>query len=374
MLVRYYEKDYNYLIANMSPPKVNFKSYQPRLLQFDNPKTFSSLPKNIFQTWESGELTPKMYHAMQSWQTLNPDWNHYFFTSKERWNYIQDNFSQEILEAYDSLVPGAYKADLWRYCILYHMGGVYADIKIILNNSLYKLLDLDTEFTSVKERDGYHLKGAIWNTFIASKPKHPFLKTAIDMIVENVKNGEYGKNALYPTGPFLLGRAINTVLGRKDYAAFKTGKQIIGDYEFTLWYMPKKNIVSRQQQYVYINRNRKLLCFQVSYNGYREEKKFYSGNVNRSFDYAYCWRNFQAYNKPSNPSKLLYPTLKQIKFAYQESDYHKARQLIIETMFRRKQFHLKLIRYIIQYELKYIFSIPASNLVKLKALLSKKVL
>ena len=28
------------------------------------------------------------------------------------------------------MVPGAYKADLWRYCILYIYGGIYIDIKL----------------------------------------------------------------------------------------------------------------------------------------------------------------------------------------------------------------------------------------------------
>ena len=35
----------------------------------------------------------------------------------------------DVLNAYDSLIPGAYKADLFRYLVLYREGGVYLDCK-----------------------------------------------------------------------------------------------------------------------------------------------------------------------------------------------------------------------------------------------------
>ena len=316
-------------------------------------KKFEHLPKNIFQTWESSQVSPKMYHAVQSWLVLNPDWNYYFYSKDERREFIVDNFDQEILDAYDALIPGAYKADLWRYCVLYINGGVYADIKISLCDSLNRLLNADTQFASVNERQGaHHLKGAVWNTFIAAMPKHPFLKKAIDMIVENVKTVDYGKNALFPTGPFLLGSAINSQLGRKNHAAFKSGEQEIGEYPFTLWFTPKnvKGKYSLANKYVYNNKKMQRVCFLPNYYGYREEKNYCSEKLNHSYDYAYCWRNYKIYNKELNENKLLYPTLKQIKIAYQSSEYSKARGMIKNTFIKYSQFHWKLIRYFVQYE------------------------
>ena len=34
----------------------------------------------------------------------------------------------KYLQAYQSLIPNAYKADLWRYIILYHKGSFYGDL------------------------------------------------------------------------------------------------------------------------------------------------------------------------------------------------------------------------------------------------------
>ena len=51
-----------------------------------------------------------------------------FFNNEERINYI-NNYNQSLGNIYSKLNVGAYKADLWRYCILYIKGGIYLDIK-----------------------------------------------------------------------------------------------------------------------------------------------------------------------------------------------------------------------------------------------------
>ena len=59
----------------------------------------------------------------------NPEFEHRLFDDADCRAYIEENFSADVVEAYDRLLPGAYKADLWRYCVLYKTGGVYLDIK-----------------------------------------------------------------------------------------------------------------------------------------------------------------------------------------------------------------------------------------------------
>ncbi len=310
-------------------------------------KPYKYIPRKIFQTWESSEVTPSTFQAANAWVTHNSNWEYNFYNEIERRGFIKNNFSISVLNAYDALIPGAYKADLWRYCILYVYGGVYADIKIIPCTSLDDILELDTEFTSAKERHGsHHLKGAIWNTFICSKPQHPFLKRSIDKIVDNVVRNDYGKNALYPTGPFLLGNAINEECNRKNNSDFKLGKQKLGGNEFTLWYVPKQR-QSKDVKFstIYTNKNKDTKCFLSNYPTYREEKIIYTETQNKSYDYAYCWRNFSIYASQSNNDYILYPILKQIKYAYKKSNLKQARKLIAKTIFERHQFHWKLARY-----------------------------
>lgn len=43
---------------------------------------------------------------------------------------IRDIYGAEVLEAFDALRPFAYKADLARYCVVNHFGGIYLDLSV----------------------------------------------------------------------------------------------------------------------------------------------------------------------------------------------------------------------------------------------------
>ena len=150
-----------------------------------NKKYFKFIPKKIFQTWETNKVTPGMYDAVHTWIDKNPDWEYHFFDNDDCRNFIKDNFPKKVLAAYDTLIPGAYKADMWRYCVLYIHGGVYCDIKAELLVGLNDIIPEDVEFLSVKDIDSSkrEFKGYIYQAFICTKPKHPFLKNVIDMLV-----------------------------------------------------------------------------------------------------------------------------------------------------------------------------------------------
>jgi len=44
------------------------------------------------------------------------------------------------------LIPGAYKADLFRYCVLLIHGGVYADVDVLLESNLDVAIQPDVGF------------------------------------------------------------------------------------------------------------------------------------------------------------------------------------------------------------------------------------
>lgn len=56
------------------------------------------------------------------------------------------HFPSEVLEAFDILIPGAFKADLFRYCVLFIYGGVYADVDMLLKTKLDMAIDDDIGF------------------------------------------------------------------------------------------------------------------------------------------------------------------------------------------------------------------------------------
>jgi mannosyltransferase OCH1-like enzyme len=157
------------------------------------------IPLNIYQTWHTKNLPPKMFETIKLIKNLNPRFNHQLFDDNDCREFIKNNFEPNVLHAFDSLIPGAYKADLWRYCILYKNGGVYLDIKYMPLNNF--------RFITMMEKEHWVLdvdKYGIYNALMVCKPENEILLKAINQIVENVKNKYYGNNFLEPTGPQLL--------------------------------------------------------------------------------------------------------------------------------------------------------------------------
>jgi mannosyltransferase OCH1-like enzyme len=164
------------------------------------PKYDSIIPFNIFQTWHTKALPEKMQQTVDYLKEANPAFKHYLYDDDDCRNFIEQNYSSDVLWAFDSLIPGAYKADLWRYCILYKFGGIYLDIKYKPINN-FKLISLTEKEYFVRDRPDK----CVYNALMVCLPGNEILLNCINQIVENVKNKFYGKDGLYPTGPGLLG-------------------------------------------------------------------------------------------------------------------------------------------------------------------------
>lgn len=161
------------------------------------------IPLNIYQTWHTKILPPKMNEAINNIKQNNPCFTHFLFDDNDCREFISKNFDNNVLNAFDKLIPGAYKADLWRYCILYINGGIYLDVKYKPVKN-FKLINLTEKEHFVMDRDNY----GIYNALMVTLPKNEYLLTAIKCIVQNVNNKFYGSNCLEPTGPHLLAKII----------------------------------------------------------------------------------------------------------------------------------------------------------------------
>ena len=162
-------------------------------------KYYPVIPLNIYQTWHTKDLPPLMKNAVNKIIYNNPGFNYQLFDDNDCRNFIKDNFDTNVLNAFDSLIPGAYKADLWRYCILYKNGGVYLDIKYAPFNG-FRFINLMEKEHWVLDMD----KNGIYNALIVCKPNNEILLKAINKVVDNVKNRFYGNSPLEPTGPLML--------------------------------------------------------------------------------------------------------------------------------------------------------------------------
>ena len=191
----------------------------------------STIPLNIYQTWSTKELPQKMRERVEQLKIQNPKFNHYLFDDNDCREFIKTHFKPDVLNAYDRLIPGAYKADLWRLCILFIKGGIYLDIKLACING-FKLIELTEEEHFVKDRPS----NSIYNALMACLPGNIFLFKCIIQIVENVKNNFYGECPLSPTGPKMIGSVIvNNKLGANiDMIHYEGGGYIIYKNRFVI--------------------------------------------------------------------------------------------------------------------------------------------
>jgi hypothetical protein len=161
--------------------------------------------------------------VMESAKRYFPDYDFIIWTKEKIRKLMENNGDHEILNAFDTLKPYAYKADLAKYYILDKFGGWYSDINNKFVNFPPDLGDSEMLFF----RDFAPFTDASWAVCLAivySKKENIILKNAIKDVVKNCKNKYYGGNPLAPTGPLLFGSAI-----ARENLAYKT-QFIIGDF------------------------------------------------------------------------------------------------------------------------------------------------
>jgi mannosyltransferase OCH1-like enzyme len=179
------------------------------------------VPLVIYQTWHTKTLPRLMHNSIVLLKQNNPRFTHHLFDDTDCREFIKNNFANDVLHAYDSLIPGAYKADLWRYCILYKNGGIYLDIKYRHVNN-FKLISITEQEHFVLDADNT----GIYNALLVCRQGNEKLLMAIRKIVENVNTKFYGSSCLEPTGPLLLAKFFNS----SEKNAFKMHHKFYGHF------------------------------------------------------------------------------------------------------------------------------------------------
>ena len=135
--------------------------------------------------------------------------------------YDGNGLPEGVLDAYNRLRPGAFKADLWRLCILHYYGGIYIDAFATPFISIDEMMkgvfsESDDSPKFVAALDPSFCGSGIHNGFILASRGHPFILECIHQIIHNVKTKNYGDSVLDTTGPSRLRKAVAKVLGVED--------------------------------------------------------------------------------------------------------------------------------------------------------------
>lgn len=165
------------------------------------------IPKRIIQTTKNNKILKSCYNAIYTFIDLNPEYEYILYDDNDCIEFIKENFNGDVIDAYNNLIPVAYKADLFRYCVLYILGGCYFDIKQINRVPLRELIKSSEEIILTDD----NTKNAYYNAIMLVKKRHPLMLELINQVVKNVNNKYYGTCSLCPTGPCLLYKLANHI-------------------------------------------------------------------------------------------------------------------------------------------------------------------
>lgn len=201
---------------------------QPELL-INNYK----IPNIIHQTFISTKLPIEIRNIIISNKKTCHNCEFRFYNDNECDIFIKNNFEVKIYNAYKSIndVYGAMKADFFRYCVLYKIGGIYLDIKSKINYPLFKIINKDDICLLDIPRNNLEP----WRTnsptyeqwLLIFAPNHPYLLEMINTIVNYIEikyepkiNGILKLNSkhkiLHITGPDAFTNVINNYIKNND--------------------------------------------------------------------------------------------------------------------------------------------------------------
>jgi glycosyl transferase-like sugar-binding protein len=239
-----------------------------------------------------------MFHAIQAWITQNPEYEYHFLDDTEARTYIAQHFP-EALSTYDCLVPGAFKADLLRYCLMYNEGGVYVDSSMVPLVPLKEIVRSQDELVLVND---IGIPGGLYNAFMASKPQHPVFKKVIELVISRVTNREYGPLSLWPTGPVALGDAFKDLystprakwtryVNNTFEVSFPPTIRLLNRETPKLWWLANKLGLFSERLGVIKNEADQTLIL-TKYAGYTLERK---KTLGQEVDYSTLWLQRKVY-------------------------------------------------------------------------------
>ena len=164
----------------------------------------NNIPKIIHQLWIGSKPRPSVF--MNTWKNKHPDMEYIMWNEDE---IVKRNLHLECASKINDMTEINGKADIIRWEILYHYGGVFIDADSIC------VEPLDEELMNKKAFAGYEneivRKGLIATGTMGFPKNHPLCRDAIKWILENEVSPEKTRMMAWRTvGPGMITRLMNT--------------------------------------------------------------------------------------------------------------------------------------------------------------------
>jgi inositol phosphorylceramide mannosyltransferase catalytic subunit len=154
------------------------------------------IPRIFHRVWLGDQQMPEEYKRFgDTWLSLHPDWK------MIEWSDITIPKLKNFW-AYNQSKSLAGKANIVRYEILLHYGGIYVDTDFECLKSLSSLIEGVSCFVAW-QRDGFAN-----NAIIGASPGHPFIQDLVDSLEQNMRSLNGRGRSITESGPYYLTKVL----------------------------------------------------------------------------------------------------------------------------------------------------------------------
>lgn len=170
------------------------------------------IPKILHRTIRSFDKLEhtEMSNYAQLWTNMGFEVRNY--TDQDCDRYVENCLRGDDYEAYCNLIPRVLRTDIWRLCVLYAEGGVYADVHIKPLINVASLLENEIDHLFVIDHDNKR----VYNAFVMVKKESPLIMTILQRSLTHVKEQIYTNNVLDITGPGVMGYVLRQILNQPN--------------------------------------------------------------------------------------------------------------------------------------------------------------
>jgi hypothetical protein len=214
----------------------------------------TAIPRIIHQTYRSQEALPQnICDSIATLRGRNPGWDYRFYDDDAMTDFIREEYGAGVLAYFNRIDPryGAARADLFRYLLMYRVGGVYLDIKSTARRPLDDIILPDDRLILAQwsqnsrfQDSGRHdwdfagkiADGEFQQWHVICVKGHPYLYAAIQAVMRNIKcyiprmHGSGRTAVLRLSGPIAYTLAILPLLPQNRHRLVAGHEEIGLDY------------------------------------------------------------------------------------------------------------------------------------------------
>ena len=216
-------------------------------------KAEALIPPVLHQTYPTLTLPDDLTRNVEALKALNGGWEHRLYDDQAIERFIAEHYGAVMLRLYRAIDPsyGAARADLFRYLVVYRLGGVYLDIKSRFRAPIDQVIDRADRFVVSQwsngpgeryETYGLHpdLAGVAGGEYqqwhVIAAPGSPFIRAVLEQVCCNIlryrpwRDGVGKIAVLRMTGPIAYTLAIDPLLNRYPHRRVRREAELALDY------------------------------------------------------------------------------------------------------------------------------------------------